>query len=87
MAEEPATSEAGDGGEGRRGEAHHHVRHRHVTHQQVHPRVQRGGPGQREGYGCSTKTHYPFCVINFKQKKLLKLMLNLLSISLNVYIT
>ena len=47
MAEEPATSEAGDGGEGRRGEAHHHVRHRHVTHQQVHPRVQRGGPGQR----------------------------------------
>ena len=42
--EEPAASEAGDGGEGRRGEAHHHVRHRHVTHQQVHTRVQDGGP-------------------------------------------
>ena len=48
MAEEPAASEACDGGEGRRSEAHHHVRHRHVTHQQVHARVQSRGPGHRE---------------------------------------
>ena len=57
MAEEPAASEAGDGGEGRRGEAHHHVRHRHVTHQQVHPRVQRRGPGHRE-----EKSFEKFCI-------------------------
>ena len=28
----------------------------------------------RDMDGCSTKTHYPFYVINFKQKKLLKLI-------------
>ena len=53
--EEPAASEAGDGGEGRRGEAHHHVRHRHVTHQQVHTRVQGRGPGTKKKYWFGTK--------------------------------
>ena len=63
--EEPAASEAGDGGEGRRGEAHHHVRHRHVTHQQVHTRVQGGGPGTKNNYRFGKKNKEYHIVVEY----------------------